>query len=259
MKGLLSGARLALGLLVASAGAADSNLPPIEIRELAREIFAEQVAIPSTFDYGTAEAAGILAERFEKEGFAAEDVRLLAQTEEKVNLVVRLRGRGEERPILFLTHLDVVDVEPEEWTVEPYDLTEQDGYFYGRGTLDIKCEVAELAANLIRLRREGFVPERDILVAFTADEEAGSVDTNGAQFLLDHHRELIDAAYVVNTDAAGGQIEHGKRLRMPVQTAEKTYATYEVEARGPGGHSSMPSQENAILRLAKAPNPVFTP
>ncbi|MGB6363923.1 MAG: M20/M25/M40 family metallo-hydrolase [Thermoanaerobaculia bacterium] len=233
-----------------AAGAGDPSLPPAEIRQLARTILAEQVAIPSTFDNSTAEAVRRLAERFLAAGFAAEDVTLLAQTEKKVNLVVRLRGRGTGKPILFLTHLDVVDVDPGEWTVEPFSLTEQDGYFYGRGTLDIKCEVADLATNLIRLRQEGFTPVRDIVVAFTADEEAGSAETNGVRFLLDQHRELFDVAWVVNTDAGGGQIEDGRRKRLPVQTAEKVYLSFELSARGAGGHSSMPGDDNAVLRLA---------
>jgi acetylornithine deacetylase/succinyl-diaminopimelate desuccinylase-like protein len=239
-----------LAAVATAASAGDPSLPPAEIRQLARTILAEQVAIPSTFDNGTAEAARRLAERFLAAGLAAEDVTLLAQTEEKVNLVVRLRGRGTTRPILFLTHLDVVDVDRSEWTVEPFILTEQDGYFYGRGTLDIKCEVADLATNLIRLHQEGFKPARDILVAFTADEEVGGAETNGVSFLLDQHRELLDVAWVINTDAGGGQIEHGRRMRLPVQTAEKVYLSFEVTARGAGGHSSMPGDDNAVLRLA---------
>jgi len=241
---------LSLSLVATSATAADPKLPPPEIRQLARDILAEQIAIPSTFDKGTAEAAQTLAQRFRAAGFPADDVTLLAQTPEKVNLVVRLRGRGAEEPVLFLTHLDVVDVDRALWTVEPFALTERDGFFYGRGTLDIKCEVADLATNLIRLRREGFKPARDIVVAFTADEEAGGADTNGVRFLLSTHRELFDAAWVVNTDAGGGQIEDGQRMRLPVQTAEKVYLSFEVTARGSGGHSSMPSEDNAVLRLA---------
>lgn len=246
-------ALLALAALAASPSlAGEPNLPPSEIRQLAREILAEQVAIPSTFDNGTAEAAQKLADRLLAAGFGPEDVTLLAQTQRKVNLVVRLRGRGPGKPVLFLTHLDVVDVDRGEWSVEPYALTERDGYFHGRGTLDIKCEVADLAANLIRLHQEGFVPARDILVAFTADEEAGGAETNGVRFLLEQHRQLFDVAWVINTDAGGGQIEHGRPMRLPVQTAEKVYVSFEVTARGAGGHSSMPTEDNAVLRLASA-------
>jgi acetylornithine deacetylase/succinyl-diaminopimelate desuccinylase-like protein len=246
-------ALLALAALAASpALAGEPNLPPIEIRQLARALLAEQIAIPSTFENGTAEAARKLVDRFLAAGFAEPDVTLLAQTPKKVNLVVRLRGRGPGKAVLFLTHLDVVDVDRGEWSVEPYALTERDGYFYGRGTLDIKCEVADLAANLIRLHQEGFVPAHDILVAFTADEEAGGAETNGVRFLLAEHRELLDVAWVINTDAGGGQIEDGKRMRLPVQTAEKVYLSFEITARGSGGHSSMPSDDNAVLHLASA-------
>jgi len=250
MRPLLPLALALVAFAVSPAGADESNHPPAEVSELARAILAEQVAIPSTFENGTAEGARSLADRFLAAGFAAEDVTLFAQTETKVNLIVRLRGTGAARPILFLTHLDVVGVDRDEWTVEPFALTEKDGYFYGRGTLDIKCEVADLAANLIRLRREGFTPARDVLVAFTADEEAGSAETNGVRFLLEEHPEVFDVAWVVNTDAGGGQVEDGQRMRLAVQTAEKVYATFEVSAHGPGGHSSMPTGDNAVLRLA---------
>jgi len=245
---------LALGLTALASPpseARESTRPSsADARDLARAIFAEQVAIPSTFENGTAEGARRLADRFLAAGFPAEDVTLFAQTDTKVSLVVRLRGSTTARPVLFLTHLDVVGVDPDQWTVEPFALTEKDGYFYGRGTLDIKCEVADLAANLIRLRREGFTPAREVLAAFTADEEAGGSETNGVRFLLDEHPEVFDVAWVVNTDAGGGQIEDGRRMRLPVQTAEKVYVTFEVSAHGPGGHSSMPTADNAVLRLA---------
>jgi acetylornithine deacetylase/succinyl-diaminopimelate desuccinylase-like protein len=164
-------------------------------------------------------------------------------------LVVRLRGRGRAKPILFLAHLDVVEAKREDWTVEPFRLTQRDGWLYGRGTYDIKDEAADLVTNLIRLRREHYVPDRDIIIALTDDEEGG--DANGAAWLLANRREWIDAAYVINLDSGGGQMEHGRRLRNPVQTSEKTYATYLLEVTGPGGHSSLPERDNTIYTLAR--------
>jgi acetylornithine deacetylase/succinyl-diaminopimelate desuccinylase-like protein len=163
--------------------------------------------------------------------------------------VVRLRGRGNAKQILFLAHLDVVKAKREDWTVDPFRLTEKDGWLYGRGTYDIKDEVADLVTNLIRLRRERYLPDRDVIVALTDDEEGG--DANGAAWLLANRREWIDAAYAINLDGGGGQMQHGRRLRNPVQTSEKTYATYLLEVTGPGGHSSLPERDNTIYTLAR--------
>lgn len=170
---------------------------------------------------------------------------------EKRNLVLQLRGRGERKPILFLAHLDVVEARPEDRPVPPFALTEKDGWLYGRGAADIKDEAADLVSDLIRLRTEGFAPARDVVVALTDDEEAGG-DANGAAWLLRERRDLVDVAYVINTDAGGAQMVHGRRLRNPVQTSEKVYASYQLEVRRPGGHSSLPTPDNAIYRLAAA-------
>jgi acetylornithine deacetylase/succinyl-diaminopimelate desuccinylase-like protein len=238
-------------VLATCAVAVAADTPPPEYMRLARELLAELVAIDTTHERGTTRAAEALAARLRAAGFPAEDIRVLGPEPHKMNLVVRVRGRGDARPILFLSHLDVVAAQREDWSYDPFRLTEEDGWFYGRGTLDIKGECADLVTNLIRLREEGYVPHGDIIVALTDDEETGG-DTNGAKWLLEHHRDLIDAAFVVNTDAAGGQIEHGVRVRNPVQTAEKSYVTYAVEATNPGGHSSMPREDNAIYSLARA-------
>jgi acetylornithine deacetylase/succinyl-diaminopimelate desuccinylase-like protein len=237
----------ALALLSSQAHA--QALPPPAHRQLARDILAELVGINTTADSGATRAAQALASRLIAAGFPEADVHLAGPKPHKQNLVVRLRGRGQGEPVLFLAHLDVVEARREDWTVEPFRLTERDGWFYGRGTMDIKDEAADLIANLIRLRAEKFVPRHDILVALTDDEEGG--DDNGAAWLLDHRPELIRARYVINTDAGGGQMEHGRRLRFPVQTSEKVYATYFLEATGPGGHSSLPGRDNTIYTLAR--------
>jgi acetylornithine deacetylase/succinyl-diaminopimelate desuccinylase-like protein len=223
--------------------------PPRD-RQLAREIFQQLIEINTAGDSGTTRAAEALAQRLTAAGLPSDDVLLAGPNPEKQNLVVRLRGRGRGEPILFLAHLDVVAARREDWSAEPFRLTERDGYFYGRGTSDIKSEVADLVANVIRLKREGYVPKRDIIVALTADEEGG--EDNGVQWLLRQRPQLVRAAYVINTDAGGAQIEKGRRLRNPVQTSEKVYASYLFEVTSPGGHSSLPTRDNAIYTLAKA-------
>ncbi len=242
---------LALALSLLPNPTRAQSLPPPAQRQLAREIFAELIAINTTVDSGATRAAEALAKRLIAGGFPAEDVHLVGPKPHKQNLVVRLRGRGKAEPVLFLSHLDVVEARREDWTVEPFVLTEREGYFYGRGTSDIKDEVADLIANLLRLKAERYVPRRDIIVALTDDEEGG--EDNGAAWLLEHRPELIRAAYVINTDAGGGQMQEDRRLRNPVQTSEKIYATYFLEVTGPGGHSSLPPppQENAIYTLAR--------
>lgn len=236
-------------LLLLPATLPGQTLPPVAHRQLAREIFQELIEINTTRDSGATRAAQALVKRLKAGGFEARDIEIVGPRPPKQNLVVRLRGQGQRPPILFLAHLDVVEARPEDWSVKPFELTEKDGYFYGRGTMDIKNEAANLIANLLRLRAEGYVPDRDIIVALTDDEEGG--DDNGVRWLLQHRPELIRAAYVINTDAGGGQIDKGRRLRNPVQTSEKIYATYRLEVAGAGGHSSLPPEDNTIYTLAR--------
>ena len=240
---------LAAALMLLPALGAGQTMPPPEHRRLARQIFQELVEINTTRDSGATRAAASMARRLKNAGFTAADVHLVGPKPHKQNLVVRLRGRGKGKPILFLAHLDVVEALREDWSVDPFKLIEKDGYFYGRGTMDIKNEAAGLIANLLRLRAEGYVPDRDIILALTDDEEGG--EDNGVLWLLEHRPELIEAEYVINTDAGGGQIENGRRRRNPVQTSEKIYATYQLEVTGAGGHSSLPPKENAIYTLAQ--------
>ena len=240
---------LAVALALLPATASGQILPPPAHQQLAREILQQLIEINTVGDSGTTRAAEVLAQRLTAAGFPSADVVLAGPNPRKQNLVVRLRGKGPGDPILFLAHLDVVEARREDWSVEPFRLTERDGYFYGRGTSDIKSEVADLVANVIRLKREGYVPKRDLIVALTADEEGG--EDNGVEWLLRQRPELVRAAYVINTDAGGAQIEKGRRLRNPVQTSEKVYASYLLEVTGPGGHSSLPTRDNAIYTLAR--------
>jgi len=246
-------AALLASLAAAAAVAAPAVTPrsPPASDALAREILAELVGLDTTHAVGSAAAAAALAARFRAAGFPAADVYVGGPRPDKMNLVVRLHGRGKGRPVLFNAHLDVVEAVRDTWTVEPFRLTERDGYFYGRGTQDVKEEVAILSANLLRLKREGWTPQRDVILFFNTDEEAGG-DANGVEWMLATHRPLIEAGLVINLDAGGVHAQGGRNLWNSLQTAEKVYATYTLGTVGSGGHSSLPGRDNAIGRLARA-------
>lgn len=230
---------------------ADSSLSPTQ--ELARDIFAEIIAIPSTESgVGSTPVAEAIARRVEAAGYSKNDVDVVGPEERKKNLIVRLRGRlgATAKPILLLAHIDVVEAPMEQWATNPFQLVEKDGYFYGRGTSDIKDGAAILAANMIRWKHEGWVPERDIIVALTADEEGGPA--NGVEWLLKTNRSLIDAEYCLNTDGGDFQLRDGKPLLTTFETAEKWYSDWTLESQNPGGHSSLPRKDNAIYQLATA-------
>jgi acetylornithine deacetylase/succinyl-diaminopimelate desuccinylase-like protein len=218
---------------------------------LARELLRELIEINTTDSSGnTTLAAEAMAKHLLAAGFAEEDVQILGPAENKGNLVVRYRGRNFDRkPLLLLAHIDVVEADAADWTLDPFTFTERDGYYYGRGTTDDKDEAAINIANLIRLKQEGFQPDRDIIVALTADEEGG--DHNGVIWLLENHRELIDAEYALN-EGGGGMIRDGVHVTNNVQASEKVYISYTLEVTNPGGHSSLPVKDNAIYRLADA-------
>ena len=221
-------------------------------QQLAREIYRELIGINTADSVGSVtRAADAMARRFRAAGFPARDVRIVVPPGKptKGNLVVRYRGRGGAnavKPILLLAHLDVVAALRSDWTVEPFVLTEKDGYFYGRGTGDDKSMAAIFVANMIVDRRNGWIPDRDVILALTADEEGG--DANGVDYLIDHHRDLIDAAYAIN-EGGGGSLRDGKPFLNSVQAAEKVYADFTLTVRNRGGHSSVPRPDNAIYRL----------
>jgi acetylornithine deacetylase/succinyl-diaminopimelate desuccinylase-like protein len=226
-------------------------LPPEDDKQLARTLLKELVEIKTTHESGSTVAALAIQQHLLTAGFPAGDVVFVAPSEHpaKGNVVVRYRGKGSGKPVLFLGHLDVVEANPQDWSVDPFKLTEKDGWFYGRGSIDMKDGDAALLEALIRLKREHFVPARDVIAAFTADEEAGG-DSNGPAFLLKEHRELVDAALTVNLDGGGGAFKDGKRVYFEMGTSEKTYVTYTLETTSPGGHGSLPGPDNAIYRLA---------
>jgi acetylornithine deacetylase/succinyl-diaminopimelate desuccinylase-like protein len=236
---------------VATALPPPGPLPPLANQQLARAVLSELIGIRSVHDVGTRPVAEAIAARFLANGFGNEDVHLVAdgQYPHQANVVVRLRGRGQGRPVMWIGHLDVVEARPEDWSLPPFQLTEKDGWFYGRGTSDMKDQDAALIASLIRLRQEGYVPDRDLIAAFTADEEVG-LEQDGVPYLLKAHRELVDAELVMNPDGSSGEIVAGRRATFGVETSQKTYMTFLLETTNPGGHSSEPRPDNAIYQLA---------
>ncbi len=218
-------------------------------QQLAREIFKQLIEINTTDSAGdNTRAAEAMAARFRSAGFPARDVQVLAPVARKGNLVVRLLGTGTGRPILFLGHLDVVEARRADWPSDPFVFREEDGYFYGRGTADMKGDDAAMVTAFLRMKREKFQPSRDLILALTSDEEGGPA--NGVEWLVKQHRDLIDAQFCVNTDAGGGHIKNGKPIYMAMQAAEKVYLSFKLEVTNKGGHSSVPTRDNAIYRLA---------
>ena len=247
---------VAVAVVFATVGQAQApSLTPYQT--LGRAVLRELVETNTTYSAGsTTKASELLAARFRAAGFAASDVQIVGpdtgRDAKDRNLVVRYRGRGARRPILLIGHLDVVEAKRADWVLDPFVLTERDGHFYGRGTLDMKNGAASWVSALLRMKQEGFVPAGDYILALTAGEEGGG-GYNGIQWLLAHRRDLLgDPVYVLNADAGGGELRDGKPIAMDVQAAEKVFQTFRLTVRNPGGHSSLPEKDNAIYRLARA-------
>lgn len=242
------------GLLVATiAGApAAAQQPAQAFHQLGHAILRELIETNTTASSGnTTVAAEQLATRFHNAGFSEADAQVVGPTPKNRNLVVRYRGSGAHKPVLLLAHLDVVEARREDWTYDPFQLTEQGGYFYGRGTQDVKGGAAMLATTLLRLKQEGWKPDRDIILALTAGEEGG-MPYNGVEWLIKNRHDLIDAEYAINVDAGGGELEDGKHTLFDVQAAEKVYHSVTLTVKNSGGHSSLPRPDNAIYTLAAA-------
>jgi acetylornithine deacetylase/succinyl-diaminopimelate desuccinylase-like protein len=219
--------------------------------QFAHDIFKQLIEINTTDSVGNVtEASEAMAQRFRVAGFEEKDIFIGGPNDRKKNLVVRLHGSGKHRPVLLIGHLDVVEARREDWTTDPFRFVEKDGYFYGRGTQDMKDGDAIMVTTLIRLKKEGYVPDRDIILALTADEEGGQ--SNGVEWLLKNKRELVDAEFVLNHDGGGILSVKGKPLMMTVDATEKMYADYTLTVTNPGGHSSLPVPDNAIYHLANA-------
>lgn len=257
LRALLSIGALAVGAvapLAAQTSSADYT-EPYQVR--AHEIYRDIIAMRTAAGHGMVDdMAEYLANVFIEGGFPAEHVHILPHTsfdgEPIPALVVQYPGDGSsgERPILFTGHMDVVDALPEDWVRDPFTLIEEDGYFFGRGTFDDKFGIAMLTATFLRLKAEGFVPTRDLVIGFTGDEETAMLSTRA---LVNEHRDLTDAEFALNADAGGGVYdEEGNPVSYLIQIAEKTYATFEITVTNPGGHSSQPRLDNAIYELASA-------
>jgi acetylornithine deacetylase/succinyl-diaminopimelate desuccinylase-like protein len=243
---------LALALLAPLSARAQAALTPDQAE--ARAIFQQLIEIKSSYKEGsTSPAAHAIAQRFLDAGFPAADVHVLGPAGDKdSNVVVRMQGTSTAlKPILLIAHLDVVEALRSDWSIDPYTLTEKDGFFYGRGTSDIKGGATTLAETLLRFKREHIVPERTLIMALTAGEEGGG-GYNGISWLIANHRDLIDAEWCINPDGGDPLIKDGKKIVRAVQASEKLYQSYYLTVTNKGGHSSMPTPDNAIARLADA-------
>lgn len=219
-------------------------------QKLTREIFKELIEINTTESTGnTTKAAEAMAARLKAAGFTDKDIFIGGAHERKGNLVATLRGTGKRKPILLLAHLDVVEALRSDWTTDPFKFEEIDGYYYARGAADDKAMAAIFIANLIRYKQEKFIPDRDIIVALTADEETGP--HNGVDWLIQNHKDLINAEFALN-EGGRGMEKDGKKILNAVQLSEKIFQSFTLEVHNRGGHSSQPRKDNAIYQLAHA-------
>jgi len=234
-------------LIILAAGLVSAQSGPNDQR--AREIFKELIEINTTDTPAgnVTRAAEAVAARLKAAGFPSSDVQVLGPDPRKGNLVARLRGAGAGKPLLLLAHLDVVEAKREDWSFDPFTFLEKDGFFYGRGTSDDKSMAAQFVANLIRLKEEGFKPDRDLILALTADEEGGAF--NGVDWLVKNHRDLIEAEFAIN-EGGGGTLRGGKYLTNEIQASEKVFQDFHLKVTSSGGHSSLPVKDNAIYHLS---------
>ena len=253
--------RIEFAALVASTALAASSLcaqsapawtpPDAATKQLALGIFRQLIEINTTDSIGSVSAASkAMQQRFLDAGFPAADIYLGGPNDRKENLVVRYRGSGAQPPILFIGHEDVVEARREDWSTDPFQFVRKAGYYYGRGTQDMKDADAILVTTFLRLHEEGFKPDRDLILALTADEEGGK--SNGVGWLLKNHPDRVKAAFAFNPDGGGVELENGKAISADVDASEKLYADYQVMATSPGGHSSLPVPDNAIYHIADA-------
>ena len=238
--------------VIAASASAQTKLDPAT-EKLSHEIFKQLIEINTTDSVGSVTAAAdAMRTRLLNAGFPAADLTLAGPNDRKMNLVARFRAANgaKLKPILFICHLDVVEAPQAEWATDPFKLVEKDGFYYGRGTQDMKDSDAIMVTNFIRLKRQGWVPDRDIILALTADEEGGK--SNGVDWLLTNRPELVNAEVAMNPDSGGIDSEAGKPVVMVVEATEKLYGDFELSTKNPGGHSSLPTKENAIYELTDA-------
>jgi len=250
----LSPPAFAILFLVACISALGAQTQPRDYRSLAREIFQELIEVKTTESgVGSTPAAEAVAQRLRAAGFPEADIQVIGPAARKKNVVVRLHGNGKGKPVLIFGHLDVVEARKEDWSpdLDPFTFIERDGYFYGRGTQDMKGAAAIAVTNFIRWKQEGWVPSRDLVLALTADEELYG-DGNGVAWLMKNHRDLIDAEYSLNSDGGDFQTRDGKPFSIAVAAGEKKETILQLETHNRGGHGSVPRKDNAIYGLAAA-------
>jgi len=251
MKAPRSAILIALGVSLALRGLAQNS--PTPAQQQLREIYKELIEIDTTDSAGSCTAAAeAMAARLKAGGLPAQDVQVIVPPggPKKGNLVARYRGTGAKRPVMLLGHLDVVEAKRGDWERDPFKLVEENGYFYARGAADDKAMVAVFVANLVRYRKEGYRPERDLVLVATCDEEIVPSNFSGIVYLLENHRNLIDAEFALNEGGSGLLDKSGNYLSMTIQAGEKVFQTYQLEVTNPGGHSSLPVKDNAITHLA---------
>ena len=220
---------------------------------MAHDIFKQLIETNTTHSTGsTGAAAEAMRDRLLKAGFPAGDMEIVGPSNKRLNLVVRYRAAkgAVGKPVLFICHLDVVEANRSDWTMDPFVLQEKDGFFYGRGAQDVKDSDAALVTSLLLLKQANFVPKRDLIVALTADEEGGP--DNGVDWLLKNRKDLVNAGVVINPDAGGIELKDGKPAEMDVEATEKLYADFQISATSAGGHSSLPRPDNPIYELGDA-------
>lgn len=245
-----AGLLLVAGFVVLSVVPSAADPLPQPLQQLTREIYKELVEINTTQSSGDTYAASrAMAARLIAAGYARADVQTFQTAPKRGNLVARLRGTGKRRPLMLLAHIDVVEAKREDWTTDPFKLVEKDGYFYGRGTADDKYMAAAWIVNMIRWKKEGYKPDRDLILVLETDEEISDRNGLGITWLLKNHRNLVDAEYVIN-EGGGVNARDGKPFAHSIQTAEKVFQGFWIEIRNAGGHSSQPRKDNAIYELA---------
>ena len=247
-----AGIALIAGCLVGSVHPSAAEPAPPAMQQLTREVFKQLVEINTTESSGdTFAAARAMGDRLLAAGFPRGDVQVFQSGPRRGNLVARLHGTGKRKPLLLVAHIDVVEAKREDWTTDPFKLIEKDGYFCGRGTSDDKYMAIAWVVNMIRWKKEGYKPDRDLVLVLETDEELGDRNSVGIRWLIKNHRDLLDAEFALN-EGGGVGVKNGKPFANSVQTAEKLFQNFWIEVRNPGGHSSQPRKDNAIYELADA-------
>lgn len=247
-----AGIAMIAAFVAGSAAPSAAEPVPPAIQQLTREVYKELVDINTTESSGdTFAAARAMGARLIAAGYPRADVQVLQSAPRRGNLVARLRGTGKRKPLLLVAHIDVVEAKREDWTSDPFKMVEKDGYFYGRGTSDDKYMAAAWIVNMIRWKKEGYKPDRDLVLVLETDEEISDRNNVGIRWLIKNHRDLLDAELAIN-EGGGVGVKEGKPFANSIQTAEKLFQSFWVETRNPGGHSSQPRKDNAIYVLAEA-------